>query len=179
MTDNQLFRILLPLIRDGLRAEGVINVAIKQQYQPTQQGLSSSPMVLLHKIGDYRYGYPQRKSIWDQDAKAFIHMESVAIETTFQFNALVPQHPEQPELPTASDVLNLVAMILQSDASRHALRKHEIGIYRVRDLRQIYFVDDRDQFAASPSFDFTLTHSRTLTSRVPAVQTCALNPYRT
>ncbi len=179
MTDNQLFRILLPLIRDGLRVEGVINVAIKQQYQPTQQGLSSSPMILLHKIGDYRYGYPQRKSLWDQDAKAFIHTESVLIETTFQVNALAPQNPDQPYLLTASDLLNLVAILLQSDATRQTLQAHEIGIYRVRDLRQIYFVDDRDQFSASPSFDFTLTHSRTLKSRVPMVQSFESNLYRT
>ncbi len=179
MTDNQLFSLLLPLLRDGLRAEGVINIAIKQQYQPTQQGLSSSPMILLHKIGDYRYGYPQRRSIWDQDAKAFIHLESVLIETTFQLNALAPQNPDQPYLPTASDLLNLVAIILQSDATRRTLQAHEIGIYRVQNLRQIYFVDDRDQFAASPSFDFTLTHSRTLKSHVPMVQTFESNLHRT
>src|SRR5688500_823069 len=142
MTDNPLFRVLLPLIRDGLRAVGVTDIAIKQHYQPTQQGVPSGPVVFLNKIGDYRYGYPQRKSVWDREAGAFVHTESVWMQTSFQANALAPQDPEQPDLPTASDLLNLTAIILQSDAARLTLQRHKIGIYRVQEIRQIYFVDD-------------------------------------
>lgn len=178
MTDNPLFRILLLLIRDGLSAEGVINIVIKQQYQPTQQGMPSGPVIFLHKIGDYRYGYPQRKSVWDHESKKFIHTESIWMQTSFQVNALAPQDPEQPDLLTASDLLNLSAIVLQSDATRQALQRHEIGIYRVQDIRQIYFINDRQQFEASPSFDFTLTHRHTITSCVPLVDTFEQKIYR-
>ncbi len=178
MTDNQLFRLMLPLIHDGLRTLGIADLAIKQQYQPTQQGMPSGPAIFLHKIGDYRYGYPQRKSVWDHESKKFVHMESIWMQTSFQVNALVPQNPEQPDLLTASDLLNLSAIVLQSDATRQALQKHELGIYRVQDIRQTYFINDRQQFEASPSFDFTLTHRHTIKSCVPLVETFEQKIYR-
>ncbi|MCG1054669.1 hypothetical protein KQH49_06755 [Mycetohabitans sp. B5] len=175
MTDNQLFRILLPLIRDGLRANGIADIAIKQQYQPTQQGTPSGPVVFLNKIGDYRYGFPQRKSVWDREAGQFVHTESVWMQTAFQVNVLAPQDPKQPDLLTASDLLNLVACILQSDTARHTLHSHQVGIYRVQDIRHTYFADDRDCFEASPSFDFILTHLRTRASRAPSVDAFETN----
>ncbi|MCF7695283.1 MULTISPECIES: phage gateway protein [Mycetohabitans] len=178
MTDNELFRILLPLIRDGLRANGIADIAIKQQYQPTQQGTPSGPVVFLNKIGDYRYGFPQRKSVWDREAGQFVHTESVWMHTALQVNVLAPQKPEQPDWLTASDLLNLIACILQSDAARHTLQSHQVGLYRVQDIRHTYFADDRDCFEASSSFDFILTHLRTLTSRVPSVDAFEQNIHR-
>ncbi|CAH0447388.1 hypothetical protein LMG10661_03454 [Ralstonia syzygii subsp. syzygii] len=178
MTDNELFRALLPLVRTGVASLGVADVTVKQQYQPTQQGTPSGLVLFLHKISDVRYGFPERKSVWDQSAGDFLHTESVWMQTSFQVNALAPQDPKHPELPTASDLLNLAAWVLQSDAARQALQSHEVGIYRVQDIRQVYFVDDTDRFEASPSFDFTLTHRRTITSRAPAVQTFEHAIYR-
>ncbi len=178
MTDNQLFRLLLPLIREGLRAAGIADLAIKQQYQPMPQGTPSDPVIFLHKINDYRYGYPQRKSVWEQEAKRLVHEESIWMQTSFQVNALAPQDPAQSDLLTASDLLNLSAIILQSDATRQTLQAHGIGIYRVQDIRQIYFVNDRQQFEASPSFDFTLTHRHVITSCAPVVEAFEQNIYR-
>lgn len=178
MTDNELFRLLIPLICDGLRPLGIDNIAVKKQYQPTQQGTPSSNALFLHKIGDYRYGFPERRDVWDREVGDFVHTESQWMQTSFQAGALIPQDPKHTDLPTASDVLNLTACVLQSDAARQTLQSHAVGIYRVQEIRQIYFVDDRDRFEASPSFDFTLTHRRTITSRAPAVQTFEHAIYR-
>ncbi|WP_197328675.1 phage gateway protein [Ralstonia syzygii] len=178
MTDNELIRLLIPLIRDGLRPLGIGDIEIKKQYQPTQQGTPGGNVLFLHKIGDARYGYPARKSVWDRQAGEFVHTESVWMQTSFQVNALALQDPERTDLPTASDLLNLAVYVLQSDAARQTLQSHAVGIYRVQEIRQIYFVDDRDRFEASPSFDFTLTHRRTITSRAPSVDTFEQNIYR-
>jgi hypothetical protein len=178
MTDNELIRLLIPLIRDGLRPLGISDIEIKKQYQPTQQGTPGGNVLFLHKIGDYRYGFPERKDVWDREAGNFAHTESQWMQTTFQVNALIPQDPKHTDLPTASDVLNLTACILQSDATRQTLQSHKVGIYRMQDIHQIYFVDDRDRFEASPSFDFTLTHRRTITSRAPSVNTFEQHIYR-
>ena len=80
------------------------------------------------------------------------------METTFQLGVLNLQNPKTTTQYTASDVLNIVASILQSSATISQLAAVGVGIYRVTDLRNPYFTNDYDRFQASPSFDFTLTH---------------------
>jgi hypothetical protein len=53
-------------------------------------------------------------------------------------------------------------MIMQGSQFIEALKAQGFGIMRITDLRNPYFKDERDQFQASPSFDFTLSYNRTL-----------------
>ena len=91
-------------------------------------------------------------------------------ESTFQLDALYIQNPEEEDQLTPGDILNYAAYIMQSDKTLKFLRENEIGIERVTNVRNPKFVDDKDQFEASPSFDFVLTHKQILISEIPVVQ---------
>jgi hypothetical protein len=97
------------------------------------------------------------------------HHEVQYIEVTFQVSALVLQYPVTPNQYTASDLVNEVASIMQSDNTIFTLNDQGIGILRVTDVLNPYFVDDRDQFEASPSFDFTLVYKSDRISTVPII----------
>jgi hypothetical protein len=157
MTDNQLIQLFLPIIQAGLIADGFPNVVTKQANQPTQQGINSSPTVYFYKVASKRYGFLGRSDVWDSNTNEMIHTESQYYETTFQISALVRQFPITPNQYTASDLVNEVASIMQSDKTRDILNNSGVGILRITDISNPYFVDDRDQFEASPSFDFILT----------------------
>ena len=168
-TDNQLIQLFLPIIKAGLLADGFNNVTVKQSNQPTMQGINTNPTVYFFKLNNKRYGYLGRDDVWN--GSQIVHTETQYIESTWQMQALVLQNPATPNQYTASDLVNEVASIMQSDSTRTILNNNGIGILRVGDLINPYFVDDHDNFEASPSFDFVLIYQNTRTSINPIITT--------
>ena len=170
MTDNDLIKLFLPIINQGLITDGFMGVTVKQANQPTQQGINTNPAVYFYKIGNRRYGFLGRHNVWDEIAGEMRHEEIQYYETTFQISALVLQNVHNTNNYTASDLVNEVASIMQSDNARATMMQSNVGILRVTDVVNPYFMDDRDQFEASPSFDFTLTYKQTRLSTVPVIE---------
>jgi hypothetical protein len=152
-------RVFFPLIKAGLVANG-ITATMRQSYQPTEQGAERDNALYFFKLDDKRIGHPQRKSEWDALSGKEIDTDTQLHEATWQISAWVRQTPTS-DL-TASDVLATTAMIMQGSQFIEALKAQGFGIMRITDLRNPYFKDERDQFQASPSFDFTLSYNRTL-----------------
>lgn len=157
-TDNSLIQIFLPIINNALIADGFTGVKVMQSNQPTQQGIPTAPTIFFFKVASKRYGYLGRLDEWDADAVEMVHTENQYYESTWQVSALVLQNPATPNQYTASDLVDEVSSIMQSDSTRDILNESGIGILRVQDIVNPYFVDDRDNFEASPSFDFVLTY---------------------
>ena len=168
-TDNSLIQLFLPIIKAGLTADGFTTTVVKQSNQPTQQGIPTAPTVYFFKAYNYRYGFLGRKDIWNTMTSQFDHVEGQYFESTFQVSALVLQDPTDLTIPTASDLVNEVASIMQSDSTRAILKTSGVGILRVTDITNPYFVDDHDNFEASPSFDFTLTYFNTRVTTSPLI----------
>lgn len=185
MQDNALIRLIGTVLNAGFIAQGftapgpsntvISSIAVKQDYQPTNQGVNTQPTCYLHKIGDHRYGFLRREDIWDRVHEQMVHTESQYYETMFQVSALSIQNPLTPDQPTASDICNIAAAIMQSDATRATLRAQGVGILRIEDVRNPYFMDDKNRFEASPSFDFTLEHEQVIISTSPTAETIELH----
>jgi hypothetical protein len=169
MLDNQLIQVFLPIIQAGLVADGFSGISTIAANQPTQQGVPTTPTVTFYKVNDHRYGYLRRYDVWDQVTQNMVHTEEQAYETTFQVGALVLQSPTTPNQYTASDLVNEVAAIMQSDNTLNILYNNGIAILRITEVSNGYFTDDMDNFEASPSFDFTLTHTQTRVSTGNAI----------
>jgi len=179
MNDKQLAALFMAQLLPAMQAtSGLSGVKMARSFQSRQQGASSSPYVYFFKIGDHRYGHPERKDVFDTQANAFTHTEIQQYESTYQFSAWIPQDPKDVTGLTESDILNTVSGIIQSDSILAAFRAQEVGILRVTDVRNPYIVDDHDQFEAVPSFDVILTHKRTSVSTIPAVAAYDLNMSR-
>lgn len=176
MLDNQLIQVFLPIIDAGLIADGFSNVDVIAANQPTQQGIPTGPTVYFFKIGDKRYGYLDRSDTWD--GVNMIHTEIQYYETTFQFSSLVIQDPTTPNQYTASDLVNEVAAIMQSDATRQTLYNNNIAILRIQSVSNGYFTDDRDTFEASPIFEIVFVHTQDRVSMGNPVSDVELGIYR-
>lgn len=170
MLDNQLIALFRPLIIAGMSMRGYGNVEVKQSYQPTQQGVSNTPVIYFFKVSDHRYGFPKRTAAYDPIAGVTNLTTITYYETTFQINGLVVQDPTNINGITASDLVKITAEILQHDIALDILHAAEVGIERITDIRNPYFLDDRNRFEASPSFDFTLTHKQVNVVIVPDTQ---------
>lgn len=177
MDDTEIFTNIIDVLKAGLTANGQGDVAVKQNYQPTNQGPNLGKTLYLDKLpGDKRYGYLKREDHWDEYEQVEVHTETQIYESTFQLTGLSIQDPKLGAAQkTASDLVNLAAAILQGDAGREALRIRGLNIYRIESIRNPQFVDDRDRFEASPSFDFTLQHEQVIISQSPVVEDISLD----
>lgn len=178
MRDNELIKLIIATINGAKATFGIGAVKVKQSYQPTQQGANSDPTAYLFKVSDKRYGFNKRQEIWDQTTATMEHQEIQIYETTFQVNALAIQDPSNVNSLTASDIVNAIAAIIQSDYALSEFKKNGVGILRVTDIRNPYFIDDKNRHEASPSFDFTLTHKQTFTTASPVVESVEFNVER-
>lgn len=168
MTDNEVQKILFDVIDAGLAARAITGVIVQQSYQPTQQGANINNTVLLHPIDSQRYGSPEIKIVGST------RTESYWLIRTFQVDALALQDVEDTSKPTAFDLVDTVAAILQGPDVRQALIAEGIGIIRIQPLRMSYIIDDRGRNENAPSFDFTINYRQTRTSTVPT--TTVINP---
>lgn len=169
-TDNTLIQLFAPIIEDGLIADGFTNVVVQQANQPTQQGIPTNPTVYFYKVANKRFGFLERKDDWNPNTARMDHHERQYYETTFRIQALVLQSVTSPTY-TASDLANEVASILQSDNTLAILNAQGVGILRITEISNPYFTDDRDNFEALPSFDFTLLYLNDRFSTNPIVDT--------
>ncbi len=154
-------------------------VTVRQSYQPTQQGADTGATLYFFKVGDKRIGHPNRKSEWDVANSKFVDTDVQRMEITFQISALVRQVPATTTTQkTASDYLNMAAMIMQSREFINAVQAAGVAILKIGEVRNPYFKDDKDQFEASPSFDFTLMYNRTMIRDGKAVELIEFNTKR-
>lgn len=182
--DNEIFKNVIDVMRAGLTAQGYPAspsldgyVAIQQNFQPTNQGANTGQTLYIHKIGDHRYGFPERTDFWDQDNETEVHTERQLYESMFQVTALAILDPSKPPLTqkTASDICNVAAAIMQSDFAVDYLTLKGLNLYRVTEVRNPYFIDDKDRYEGSPSFDFTLQHEQVIISTSPVVEDVTLD----
>lgn len=166
MTDEQLYSIISEYIRDNV---GIADLEVVQRYQPESGGVSTNMQVFVDKIGDKRYGYPRESDVWDEDTQAMVHTHLQQMESTFQISALQPKGAT--ESITASDLVNDIADLLQTQAAVQHFRNSGLAFIRVTDIRNSAFVDDRERNEKEPSFDFTVQHVRVKISTSPSTST--------
>lgn len=169
MTENELFKLIKPIVDAGLAANS-INAKLIRAPQPTRQGVDTI-QVFMESVSNRRYGWPQKKEVWNADNGNFDHVETQQMEAIYQMGCLVVDNPKDVDQLLASDVLNIVAAILQSDSTIETLEAQGCGIYRVTELRNSYFANTKDQMQSGPSFDFTVTHKQVTISTTPKVDT--------
>lgn len=179
MNENQLMRLIIDALEAGAEQRiPEMKMKIKRAYQPTQQGAEKGPTWYCHKMPDRRYGHLQRTDVWDEVNERMVHTESQKYESDFQVNAMFKANPADIRAYTASDLANIAASIMQSDATIALFRDKKVGLLRITEVRNPYFLDDKDQNEESPSFDFTVTYDRVAVSYTPVVTTTEFNVQR-
>lgn len=162
MRDNDLFKIIIAELKSLLTGEGLVDVKIKQSYQPTQQSTSEQRRIFIHKVANPQVG---TGIVYDGTKKKQQYLK----RASFQFDALAQQDPSNINSLTASDILTIAADLLQSYDAVRNLRNNGVNIERVTDVRPSYFINDKDRNESSPSFDLTVTYQHTYEKEIPSI----------
>jgi hypothetical protein len=177
MTDNEIYTLLFPIIRDGLAARGVTVPAanIIQGHQPTQQGRPVGPTVYLFGLPATPLGHVKRDSVYDAELGVMRDVETQTYLAVYQANALTEQDPNDTDSLSSLDILKAVRQVLQSTNTIALLNAGGLAILRVNELRNPAFVNDKGRNEYAPSFDFTLTYDEVYTAEAPVVDTFEFN----
>lgn len=172
MREYDLFAAVIAVLRVGMGMDAD-TLDIEQNNQPRTSGRPNRRALLLDKTGERRYGHVKREDVEDPgDPLVMIHRETQIYETTLQVNGMAKPPAAtgapDPAEPTASDLANQAAAVMQSDYAIATLGALGIGLLRVTGVRNPKFRNDRDQFEAAPSFDFILTHNQVTVTTTPA-----------
>lgn len=178
MTDNQLAILIRAQLLAGLTRQGYSTLPVIAAYQPTTEGRVTEATIYFFPLPDNRYGWQHRKRTVDIDAGTITTTEGQWIESGFQFYALAPQDPTNLTLPTAKDLVNLAAMICNSEPFIQGMRAGGAGVQRVTQIRNPFFVNDQGQFESSPSFDIIISHKRSISEVTPVTLDVTCGIYR-
>ena len=166
MRENELFALVRSILIADTRLAGV---AVVRRYPDVNVGMPAGPAIYLQAITNRRYGFLGRREVLDPGGAAFTQTATQQWETTIQVSAVARRTTPEDSLLTAGDYCAIASDALQSDNGRAALAAGGARPLRITDLRTLFFVDDANQYAASPSFDVVLCHVQTNQSAVPAV----------
>lgn len=168
MIDNAL-AIAIKAALDAWFAGRGVACQVRQAYQPTAQGTPTAPFVSFFKVSERRYGYPERREIYNPVTQMFDRVEAVIMETTIQFGADASITPGALTQWGPADYLKSAARGLQSDDVIASLRVAGVGILRVQDIRNGFVQDDKMRHTPQPSFDAIFTHIDTEAFQTPAL----------
>jgi hypothetical protein len=177
MTDNQLIALFAAQLEAASAAAGW-NYAVLQNYQPTQEGISSDPIIIFEKLFDHEYGW-QVSSEYVMSAAPppgyqlpdFQNNNFQWVESTFQVTSLVIQNVNDLTIPTPSDVCHYLKLWLNARQTMARIRDGGASILRITDIRNPKFEDDRGLFEGNPNFDVVLQHKRALDFSIPGCDT--------
>ncbi|UNY40196.1 hypothetical protein KLEP174_gp14 [Pseudomonas phage vB_PcuM_ KLEP17-4] len=174
MNDNQLTALIRTQLLAGLSRLSLTSEVLGNQ-QPTTQGRTTVATLYFSAINEQRYGWQYSRTEFLPLTETLEREEAQWVRTTYQVTALAPQDPSDLTIPTPKDLLRSASLIINGQSFVQAMTAQGVGIERVTELRNPYFVNDQGQFEASPSFDFTVTRKEAIIQEQPAFESVECN----
>lgn len=176
MNEKALDKLIRAELLKGLARYGVMDMPVKQGYQPTTQGRLGK-CIYFWALPDIPEGWQYRKHKADE-AGQISTTEIQIIATSYQVGALIPDDPSDSNQKTAKDITVLARMVVQSQPFVIAMTKAGIGVRRPSEVRNPQFVNDQDQYEFQPSFDFTVTHKQVIIQLTDSIESVEFNIHR-
>lgn len=158
-----MFILIRAQLLAGLARYGLETVRVVAGQQPTAQGRDSGTVLYFFEAADHRYGWQHRSHVWNPVEGRIDTEERQWHETTLQMSCLGAN-------PDACDVIEVAAMVCNSEKFVTAVRSGKVGVQRVTGIRTPYFRNDQDQNEPSPSFDLIVSWRRDLSETTPAIE---------
>lgn len=160
MKEIELDVLMRQTLIASLSAAGIVGYPVIAGYQQRGQGRVSTG-IYYWTIGEHNYGWQGAKTIVVGDE--LFTKEMQIVEQTYQIQTFVKERDAE---YSALDLATKIRMAISSRLFINALAVYNIGVQRPTSIRSPFFVNDRDQYEANPSFDFVLSHKRYMTQSV-------------
>ena len=180
LTENDLWAILLPLVRAAVANMEGETPRVVRAFTPDVQHNEGTPRVALHRVASRRYGAQGTEQDWRVDAAGNGRMIETSVwrkEDTYRIYAYAERAPEDDGY-TAKDLLEAVAAFFQGRQGLEALRAEGIGILRVTDITETPFLNDQERHEFGHHIDCILTYRQERERAIPVATTIERKVYR-
>lgn len=159
---------LLPLLAE----QGMGDVLVVTSYQKESNGRTNGPTLYFFELPTGgTYGWQGRKNTFDPATEIMTREETQVIRESFQIMGL----NDSGEGVSPKDLTNMALMLIGSQSFRELISPEGAGVERITAIRSPTFVNDRDQFEKSPSFDFTLAFTGRILQQSRALERVEIN----
>lgn len=173
MNEFQVFSLVVSQLTAAFAEQGK-TVPVAQSYQLQNEGRQDNT-VYFYSVVTPALGWQGRRYRVDLSRNELIRDERQVYAMFLQIFALWDDgHQDM----AASDVVAMARQLVASSRFTAALAKQGVFVERPTDVRNPFFTNDRDQQEASPSFDVTLSFTRTIEQVSPAVDRVEFNMNR-
>lgn len=83
-------------------------------------------------------------------------------QDTYQIQCYTPNDPSNATQQTATDLAEIIRMILQSPQYIAGLQAQGIGMQRPTDVKPLVFKNEADQYEDYPTFEFTVSYKSSI-----------------
>lgn len=178
MRDNALITLINKNIKIGMKARGFENIHTWQLNQPAQQGLSSDPVLYLHKVIDNRVGSPGHLEQYDEINSVMKRVTTEIILSTYQITGTIYYDAEDPNAITAADIVKAAASVMQTPEFQKALIDAGVNILRIGDVNTIEVSNDETGWEKRPVFDFLVNHKDITIIEIPTLEKISCRIHR-
>lgn len=157
-SDADLIILLRGVLASGMSLRGW-SFPVVQRSQPTQQGIPTETTVYFQKMYDNHYGTAGTSTLVNNPSVGkSTEVNTQKMETTFQISVLTILLPSMDvnTQPTASDISNYLATVMQRRDTIRELIKHNVNVLKFKKIGNDYFEDDRHRHEAWPVFEVVL-----------------------
>lgn len=170
MLESSIQALIQSTLLAGVAARlPTLEVIVKQNNQPRQVAVPSTPTIFFSYQSSKAWGWQQKKDTYNQTASTFNTKKSQVIHSRYTVAALAPRSSANPYALTSADLLRVAKDVLQDEDSIVQYVAQGCNIFRIQDLPSVWFQDSSDQNALWSSFDIIFTHLDSLTTSVGVI----------
>jgi hypothetical protein len=170
MKDNELITLIKGELSTGLTRQSRPGVKVLQSYQPTQQGMSTDPVIYLHKLFDVRVGSPGHREEYDEDAQVMRRTTTEVIVATYQVSGALVYDYTDPDAVTPADMVKAAARVMQSPEFQQALVARGANIMRVSTVKGVDVAGDTPGYEQRPLFEIDVNHTDVYITEIPTIE---------
>lgn len=170
MKDNELITLIRAELLVGLGRQGHSGGKVLQSHQPTQQGMSTDPVIYLHKLFDVRVGSPGHREEYDEDAQVMRRTTTEVLVATYQVSGALVYDYTDPDAVTPADMVKAAARVMQSPEFQQALVKRGANVMRVSTVKGVDVAGDTPGYEQRPLFEIDVNHTDVYITEIPTIE---------
>jgi hypothetical protein len=178
MTNNEIRAFFVTQMTAMLTAQGHPEIDVVSSFQPDSQGRLDGPVLYFAEAGDVPNGAQGFTTQHNPLTGSTIDTSVQRWRITFQVQGFAPVDKTDLGKLTAQDITKLALMLVNSPRFRAALKANNMGLEKIPATKPNFVVNDRAQYEAGPSFEFTMSYKRTIIQQSAIITTADIAIHR-
>jgi hypothetical protein len=178
MTNNEIAAFFRAQMLAMLAEQDHPEVDVTSSFQPNNQGRLDGPVLYFVEIGDVPHGAQRNSQQTDIGTGQTTVTSAQRMRISYQVQGFAPADVTDLTVLRAADVVKLALMLMASPPFIAALKANGMGIEKIPSTKPNFVVNDRAQFEAGPTFEFTISYQRSIIQKSAIIQTAEFATHR-